>query len=230
MASSSVKTAESLGSKPPGQWQAATWDDYIHCCETLDTEQFRLFFHQGSLLVVEMGWEGIDHATICDLLTMMLGFWFGAHPEQTASSLGRCLLEKEKDAAGAPDIVLYSGEEYPRWQPREPRRIDLNRWRAPDLVGEVSDTTLAGDLDEKKQLYATLGIPEYWVIDVRGQRVFAFALQANGKYQPCEQSQILSGLPIALLEQTLAQLDRASNISAALWFSQQISTSANLDS
>nr|WP_233428096.1 Uma2 family endonuclease [Planktothrix agardhii] len=24
------------------------------------------------------------------------------------------------------------------------------------------------DLDEKKQLYAGLGVPEYWVIDIRG--------------------------------------------------------------
>jgi Uma2 family endonuclease len=46
----------------------------------------------------------------------------------------------------------------------ESRFIDLDRWRVPDLVAEVSDTTLASDLDEKKQLYVALGIPEYWVV------------------------------------------------------------------
>jgi Uma2 family endonuclease len=84
-------------------------------------------------------------------------------------------------------------------------------------------STLATDLDEKKQLYADLGIPEYWIVDVRSQRVFAFQLQSNGKYQECSQSLTLAGLPIALLEQTLAQLNQGSNGNAATWFAQQIS-------
>lgn len=58
---------------------------------------------------------------------------------------------------------------------------------------------------KKKQLYAALGIPEYWVIDVRGSRVFAFLLQSNGKYQLTETSQTLKGLSIDLLEQTHRQ-------------------------
>ena len=108
--------------------------------------------------------------------------WFGLHPEQTGSSLGRCLLEKAKGESGAPDLVLYLGDDYPQWQTGELQRVDLNRWRPPDLVGEIADTSLASDLDEKKQLYAALGISEYWVVDVRGQQVFAFQLQPDGKY------------------------------------------------
>jgi Uma2 family endonuclease len=206
----------------PGQWQRATWEAYQQCRETLDPERFRLFFHQDHLLITDMGWEGIDHATICDLFTLLLGFWFTAHPDVVASSLGRCLLEKSKAEAGAPDLVLYIGDDYPHWQPGQPRRIDLNHWRSPDLVGEISDTSLPTDLDEKKQLYAALGITEYWVVDVRGQRIFAFQLNEAGKYQRCDQSQILAGLPIALLEQTVQRLGDESNIQAAQWFYQQI--------
>ena len=128
----------------------------------------------------------------------------------------------KEDSAGAPDLVLYLGDKYPRWQPGQPRRIDLSQWRAPDLVGEISDTTLASDLDEKKQLYAALGIPEYWVIDVRGSRVFAFRLQDDDKYQLTETSEALQGLPIELLERTIAKLETDSNFSAAQWFSQQV--------
>ncbi len=95
-------------------------------------------------------------------------------------------------------------------------------WRVPNLVGEIADTTLATDLDEKKQLYADFGIPEYWVVDVRGQRVIAFQLQQNGKYKECTQSLTLEGLPISLLEQTLALLNEGTNGSAATWFAQQI--------
>lgn len=204
------------------EWQRATWQDYIDSRDNLAPDQYRLFFHQGYLLITEMGWEGINHATICDLFTIILGFWFSLHPEQVASSIGRCLLEKGQNTAGAPDLVLYLGDDYPRWQAGQPRRVDLNRWRAPDLVGEISDTTLASDLDEKKQLYAALGIPEYWVIDVRGSRVFAFMLQDDGKYQLTKISEALKGLPVELLEQTIAKLETDSNISAAQWFNQQV--------
>jgi len=69
-----------------------------------------------------------------------------------------------------------------------------------------------------------LGIPEYWVVDVKGLRVFAFQLQSNGKYQECETSLALSGLPIGLLNQTLERLNAETNGSAAIWFAQQISS------
>ncbi|WP_083617356.1 Uma2 family endonuclease [Planktothrix paucivesiculata] len=114
------------------------------------------------------------------------------------------------------------GENSPKWQEGEPRRINLEQWRVPDLVGEIADTTLAIDLDEKKQLYAGLGIPEYWVIDIRGKRAIAFRLQENGKYQEINTSIALNGLPIALLELTLEQLEKTNNFNAAFWFSQQI--------
>ncbi len=203
-------------------WQQADWADYASHRDNLPPEQYRLFFHRGYLLITEMGWEGINHATICDLFTAILYVWFSVHMDQIASSLGRCLIEKDTETAGAPDLVLYLGDSYPRWQPGQPRRIDVSQWRVPDLVGEISDTTLASDLDEKKQLYAALKIPEYWVIDVRGSRVFAFLLDSDGKYQLTRTSQTLKELPINLLEQTIAKLENDSNITAAQWFNQQI--------
>lgn len=203
-------------------WKPATWEDYLTYRD--NSNKVRLFFHRGYLLVIDMGGEGINHAIVSDLFTMLFFIWFSQKPEQVFSSLGRCLMEKPNTKAGAPDLVLYLGEDYPRWQPGEARRIDLNQWRVPNLVGEISDTTLATDLDEKKQLYADFGIPEYWIVDVRGQRVFAFQLQSNGKYQECSQSLTLAGLPITLLEQTLAQLNEGTNGTAATWFAQQIAT------
>ena len=42
----------------------------------------------------------------------------------------------------------------------------------PSLVVEVSDTTLAVDLGRKKRDYARFLVPEYWVLDVNGRRLF----------------------------------------------------------
>jgi Uma2 family endonuclease len=218
---SSAKTA----TPPPlqDQWQRATWADYVALRDDPSPERIKLAFNQGWLWVT-MGSEGINHASVSDLFIMIFGFWAIQHPDQVFSSLGRCLLERAEVRASAPDLVLYVGPDYPQWQAGEPRRIDLNQTRVPDLVGEISDTTLASDLDEKKHLYAALGIPEYWVVDVRGQRVFAFLLQENDEYLPCEASQAVAGLPIALLDQTLQRLAQGTNTSAAAWLSQQIAT------
>jgi Uma2 family endonuclease len=207
------------------QWQPATWEDYLRYRDDPTPERMRLFFNGNSLLV-DMGSEGINHARVSDLFTLLFYIWFSQFAKQTAESLGRCLLEKPNKRAAAPDLVLYIGEGVPQWQEGEPRRIDLTQWRVPDLVGEISDTILATDLDEKKKLYADLEIPEYWVIDVLGRRAIAFRLQSDGKYQQCAYSVALNGLPIPLLDQTLERLSERTNISAASWFAQQI---ANLN-
>lgn len=213
-------------SHSPLRWQRATWQDYVTLRDASTPERMKLAFNQGWLWVA-MGGEGINHSGVSDLLTMMFGFWAAQHPEQLFTSLGRCLLEKPETQACAPDLVLYVGADYPQWQPGEPRRIDLAQSRVPNLVGEISDTTLANDLDEQKHLYAAIGIPEYWVVDVRGQRVFAFLLQENGEYQICHESRTLAGLPIALLEETLQRLSEGTNTNAAAWFAQQIANLPN---
>ena len=229
MTASTSTGSQTTLAKVGDQWKPATWEDYLAYRDNPTPERVRLFFHQGRLLIYK-GSEGINHARVSDLFTMLYLLWFSRFAEQTADSLGRCLLEKPQTQAAAPDLVLYIGEGVPQWEPGEPRRIDLTRWRVPDLVGEVSDTTLADDLDEKKDLYASLEIPEYWVINVRGRQANAlraryanaFRLQENGKYEQYSHSVALAGLPIVVLEQTLERLREGTNISAALWFAQQI--------
>ena len=198
------------------QWQPAKWEDYLHHLDTPTTERVGLYF-DGNYLFIDMGSEGINHSTISDLFTVIFGLWFSIFAEETANSMGRCLMEKPGKQAASPDLVLYIGADYPQWQQGEKRRINLDQWRVPDLVGEISGTTLAMDLDEKKQLYADLEIPEYWVIDVQGVRVSAFRLQEDGRYQQIAHSVALEGLPIPLLDQTLVRLGEGTNISAASW-------------
>ena len=47
------------------------------------------------------------------------------------------------------------------------------------LAIEVSDSSLSKDLGRKRRLYAEAGVPEYWVVDIPGDRVHRF-LQPNG--------------------------------------------------
>ncbi|MCL1470768.1 Uma2 family endonuclease [Argonema antarcticum] len=221
----SISTTSQISSTSVLKWEPATWEDYLRYRDDPNPEIVRLFFN-GDSLFVDMGKEGINHASVARLFAMLFFIWFNRFSDLTVSDLGGCLIEKPKKQAASPDLVLYIGEGVPQWETGKSRYIDLNKWRVPDLVGEISDTTLASDLDEKKKIYADLEIPEYWVIDVLGKRVIVFRLQSNGIYQQIFQSVALNNLPIALLEETLHRLNEGTNISAASWFGQQI---ANLN-
>ncbi|MBE7385239.1 MAG: Uma2 family endonuclease [Leptolyngbya sp. SIO1E4] len=207
----------------------ATWQDYLAVRDSADVDWQKIAFNNGWLWV-DMGKEGPNHASFSDLMTAIFFVWAFLHPDVVLQSYGRCLIEKPETQACAPDLVLYQGANIPRWQPGEPRRISSTRHRLPDLVGEIADTTLSVDLDEQKQLYATLAIPEYWVIDVKGKRLFAFGLTATGIYEPIQISQVLAGLPIALVEQTLERLTTETNTAAANWLMQQLQTQVSKDS
>ena len=216
-----------LKENPPLNWQRAAWDDYVRVRDyhrDSETPRVKLFFFKNALLVDDMGREGINHAIVRGLFAYIFLVWFSQRSQQ-AISIDGCLFEKDGKGAGSPDLVIYTGSDYPQWQPGETRKIDLDRWRSPDLVGEISDTTLASDLDRKKQLYAALEIAEYWVIDVRAQRIFSFRLDQIGEYQEVSESGTLTGLGKSLLEETLAQLETMTNMEAANWFQQQISHS-----
>lgn len=197
------------------------WSDYVALRDDEQQDWRKIVFDEGDLWV-DMGKEGPNHAAFSDLITALFFIWSFLYPELVLQSYGRCLMEKPNSRACAPDLVLYRGDDIPRWQVGEPRRIDLTKHRLPDLVGEISDTTLSLDLDEQKRLYAKLGIAEYWVIDVKGLRVFAFGLTDAGDYKAIEVSQVLSGLPLQLVEQTLERLPTETNMAAANWFREQL--------
>jgi Uma2 family endonuclease len=203
------------------QRQGATWQDYLDLRDNSQINWRKIAFHQGWLWV-DMGTEGPNHAAFSDLMTALFFIWAFLHPEEPLQSYGRCLIEKPETHACAPDLVLYKGADIPRWQVGEPRRILLDRHRLPDLVGEVADTSLSLDLDEQKRLYGSLGIREYWVIDVKGCRVFGFGLMETGSYEELEVSRVLSGLQISLVEQTLERSLTETNTAAANWLRQQL--------
>ncbi len=203
------------------QRYGASWQDYVAVRDNPDVQ--KIAFHEGWLWF-DMGHEGPRHASFSDLMTMVFGFWAFVNSDVVLQSYGRCLLERPESHACSPDLVLYKGDNIPRWQEGQPRRIMLNRDRLPDLVGEIADTSLSLDLDEQKQLYASLGISEYWVIDVKGQRIFAFGLAESRTYEEIQVSQVLTGLPIELLEQMLERLDTETNTAAANWLMQQLQT------
>ena len=120
--------------------------------------------------LVEMSPEGVIHAayggSIADYLRQILigKAWIReAHPIILANS------EPEPDIA----IVKLPKSRYFQNHPT-PQDIF---W----LI-EISDTTLAYDLNKKKEIYALENIQEYWVIDVKNKKLIVFTKPQNNNY------------------------------------------------
>jgi Uma2 family endonuclease len=74
-----------------------------------------------------------------------------------------------------PDVVLLK------------RRVDKYAGKIPDasdalLVIEVADTTLQFDRMIKKPRYAAAGVPELWIVDLEGSRVWVYGKPSEKDY------------------------------------------------
>jgi Uma2 family endonuclease len=66
------------------------------------------------------------------------------------------------------------------------------------LAVEIAETTLVRDLGEKREEYAAIGIPIYWVVDSVRQVTHCFRLAKGGSYGPA--TVVPFGEPLALPE------------------------------
>ncbi|MEM6256197.1 MAG: Uma2 family endonuclease [Cyanobacteria bacterium P01_D01_bin.156] len=69
---------------------------------------------------------------------------------------------------------------------KPPLRRYLEHHPYPDDICwliEYSDSTLAKDLNEKKQIYANAGIREYWISDLKNNQLRIFRDLVDGDYQ-----------------------------------------------
>ena len=69
------------------------------------------------------------------------------------------------------------------------------------LVVEVADTSLLFDRDKKIPLYARHGIPEAWLVDLRGKRLVRYRNPQQGAYTLIDEPD-LAQLEIAALPET----------------------------
>jgi len=67
----------------------------------------------------------------------------------------------------------------------KPKRYGKTRPTAADvlLLIEVSDSSLATDLQEKSDIYAESGIVEYWVVDMKRARIHVMSQSDGQHYQ-----------------------------------------------
>ena len=118
---------------------------------------------------------GPPHATAVDLTRRAL----------EARLPAGCYVREEKALAiaarrpndPAPDLAVVEGE---------PRMYRVEHPAMARLVVEVSHGTLAYDQADKLRLYAAAAIPAYWVLDLNGRRLHAYARPTGYGYDDHE--------------------------------------------
>jgi Uma2 family endonuclease len=148
-----------------------TLDDY-HCMINVGLlEGRRVELLNGE--VIEMSPEGEPHAYLSHEAAKYLGRLLGNRADIRQ---GKPITISINSSEPEPDLAIVQplGREYLQHHPY-PENIF---W----LV-EFSNTSLSKDIEIKPKAYATAGINEYWVVDLKNQRLRVFRNPIDGKYQ-----------------------------------------------
>ena len=127
---------------------------------------------EGDLLN-KMG-QNPPHASAISLLIELLANIFGLR--RLRAQLPIEVSGKDQEVSSPePDIAVTSGTRAD-YLKRHPQGKELV------LLVEVADSTLTHDCTTKRDLYARAGVPEYWVLDLSGNRLLVFRKPAQGVY------------------------------------------------
>jgi hypothetical protein len=156
--------------------------------------------------------QRLERQPLQQLLKLLCDFWFSHTPQPQI--LCHDTAYEEDSLRATPGFSLIRSTE-------EPANVTLQHLK-PILVGEIVQEHLPQALDQQKHRYTEMEIPEYWVIDLIGRRVFAFYLQESGEYREITYSRALTGLPISLFQRSLHRLVNHPPEAVLAWLSHKL--------
>jgi Uma2 family endonuclease len=198
-------------------WVKATWDEYLLAIDELDETHTKGYYYNGYYRI-EMTPLGFDHSCDYSIINVAVNL-YAILKAIALTSLDACSYRKTGIREVQPDISYYIGEKA-SIIPQGTSIINLDQHPTPDLVIEISKSTLSDDLGKKRLLYEELGVSEYWVVDVEKAQVIAFKM-IDGGSQRINCSQILPGLEIALLNEALRRSRESNHSQVGQWLMQQ---------
>ena len=198
---------------PTDTWITATWQEYIQITEDSSYEKAKSYYHNGKFRIEmsPVGYEhGRDHAVVIGAVTL-----FAATRNINLNCVDNCTYRKTGFREAQPDVSYYIGENADAI-PWETSIIDLDIYPPPTLVIEVANTSLADDKGEKRLLYEAMNVAEYWIVDVQNVEVIAFAVADRGS-KKINQSQVLPGLSMSLLEEAFQRTRQTNQSQVYAW-------------
>jgi Uma2 family endonuclease len=121
--------------------------------------------------IIDMPPIGSKHGSVVDRLTYLLGRAVADHAIVRVQGAVRLSQITEPQ----PDVILLNPRTDFYWHEQPTGHDTL-------LVIEVSDSTLRYDSTIKVPLYARLGVPEVWIVDLQNDRLLIFESPSDGRY------------------------------------------------
>ncbi|MBW4699761.1 MAG: Uma2 family endonuclease [Aphanocapsa lilacina HA4352-LM1] len=160
------------------------------------------FYYNSGWMRVEMSPVGPSHAQDNGLVAPIIAQWLLIRALPLSSYIN-VTLRKSGLQEAQPDLADFAGQA-DRRPARSNTPTDLGTVLPPVLAIEISASTLADDLDAKRELYARLGVGEYWVVDVEAVEVRMFATaEDKSALVPVPHLRVLAGLESSALAEAL---------------------------
>jgi Uma2 family endonuclease len=198
-------------------WVKASWEEYLQALTLAVYEKAKGYYHHGQMRL-EMSPLGNPHSRD-HLIIIHAVCLFASLRQLDFDGHDNCTYRKIGFQEAQPDVSFYLGNKA-ELIPWEATLIDLAVYPPPDLVIEVASASLADDKGEKRLLYESLGVGEYWIIDGQNVQVLAFAI-AQGGSRRITTSQVLSGLDIELLEEAFRRSRQMNHGKVSAWLLSQ---------
>ena len=198
-------------------WITADWDEYIKNVEHPAYEKAKGYYYNDKYRI-EMTPIGNEHSQDHFILSYAISL-YAALKGIPLMGKDNCSYRQAGIREFQPDLSCYVGDNV-NALPSGVGIVNLDDYLAPDLVIEVSNTSLSDDLGEKRLLYEEVQVSEYWVIDVRDVNIIAFAI-ADGGSKRITESQVLAGLKLKILVEALKQSRNTNHTEVAGWLMQQ---------
>ena len=203
---------------PTDTWVVATWDEFIQTIEDPAYQKAKGYYYYGRMRIETMS-VGPDHAKDNGIIAIAVTL-FAALKGIPLNCLDNCSYRKTGVRECQPDVSYYIGERA-QMVPTGTAIANLDITPPPDIAIEISDSTLADDKGEKRLLYEDIKVAEYWIVDVQQAEIIAFEIISSGGSRRITQSQILPGLEMAVLEETLRRSRQMAHSQVVAWLLTQ---------
>ncbi|MBD2415035.1 hypothetical protein FACHB389_19290 [Nostoc calcicola FACHB-389] len=198
---------------PTYTWICASWQEYEQAIANLLNEKGKSYYYKGHmrLEMPPVSFDhGKDHVVIIFAVTL-----FATIKGILATGLDTTTFRKTGVQDCQPDVAYYLRERA-QTIPAGTGIVNLDRYPAPDLVIEIAKTSLLDDLGTKRSLYEELDVAEYWVVDVQNAQIIAYAMAEQGSKR-IQESQVLPGLAMFILEEALRRSREMSQSEVGAW-------------
>lgn len=198
-------------------WVTASWDKYLISVEHPACKKAKGYYHDGKYRI-EMTPIGNEHSQDHFIINHAI-YLYATLNSIPLTGKDNCSYRQAGLREFQPDLSCYV-DSNANAIPWGVGIVNLDEYPAPDLVVEVSNTSLSDDLGAKRLLYEELQIAEYWIIDVQNVNVIGFAIEDGGSKRITE-SQLLAGLKLEVLTEALQRSRNTNHTEIGAWLTQQ---------